>query len=1113
MRAIILFLAAAACFGQAIDSRMDYNTQIKNKPSLSLTGAPFNAKGDGIIDDRAAFQKAFDATPIGTVLDIPAGTYRIVADPALGPDVLRLTRPISLSGSATLSFELPAVSTATVTACSEDSGGIVTITADNSFVAGWHGQFNSVFATACAFLNGAMFDVATANSTQFTFLFQGFIVAGGGADSGTAQASMGLLHVEPQCDNTYCAADWDTWKIEDLTINGPGSSINAMAGLVLSCLASPFSQFSKSTIRNVSFRGGLQGGYSLYMNNQVNHEGCWLISDLADNRWGNGIYLYNAGDTLHIHGGRITNAYGDGINLWSILGAVDNTIEHVNIITAGNPIHVRSVQQLTIATVEIGAHDYAGSPVPLMAPTANVWLDGKASRDSSGSVDTIDGVKLENNQFGTDELDTLAIPNLQIDLGVQNTYIGQNTWHPPIASMGPYACGVYNDGYNTVLENDPRILRLTQGGVSPIRFLCGSGSLGREDFLSLSGLGEVYENGLVWSEDLSQPSAWIIATTGTGTVTVTQQGGVTLPNGKVGTASRLQMNEGTGTAELVQGVGGLTNPHSNAVQGWIRNTTCADPPATLLFGGTDSIVVATSDCSGDAYGWRPLRSGRNSKVNATTDYALLLLTPNSLISTTADVLVTYMQWGSHFSRYVKTEDVPVPLSYGSNQARSVSRPESQFGYQDTSTTPPPLCNMLTLGLAYDDKSRGTDQPKRCELINASPAAYGWVSYFMLVPSTENWFLQSNTWNVSWTLAYGGGALAPVVTNAPLVDDPSGHTGTVQEVLFDLNGGTISTVTDSHVGQSVTKPVSGLTSTTGMWIKAKSGAPFVMYFGPGGPPPCGGAIVITSNWQYFSRVCTDGYGGLGVDSFTLGIQYELAPTYDPSTSYPIGTTVQYGSLYYLALTNSDSGHQPDISPTFWGLTVTYINPFPATADIYVSGACLTYYGGICTTLAGAPLITTTAALTTPVIAVTTGPFQSGSLAGSGSRVVVADPSGTLSAPVTPPAAGLPATPLFIAATTHAMTAPREYFLCSTATACSVTLPVPAAGYEFCVRSANNVSTTITLAGRTNIYYELPTRTGWGTVSAALVSTGAAVTNQVCVVGYDATHYAIMSSTGF
>ena len=110
-----------------------------------------------------------------------------------------------------------------------------------------------------------------------------------------------------------------------------------------------------------------------------------------------------------------------------------------------------------------------------------------------------------------------------------------------------------------------------------------------------------------------------------------------------------------------------------------------------------------------------------------------------------------------------------------------------------------------------------------------------------------------------------------------------------------------------------------------------------------------------------------------------------------------------------------------------------------------------------------------------------------------------------------AADLPATPLFIASTTHTMTAPREYFMCSTATACSETLPVPAAGYEFCIRSDNNVSTAITLAAITNVYYEKTDRTGWGTVGHSIAS-AAAVTNQICVAGYDATHYAIMSSVG-
>ena len=110
-----------------------------------------------------------------------------------------------------------------------------------------------------------------------------------------------------------------------------------------------------------------------------------------------------------------------------------------------------------------------------------------------------------------------------------------------------------------------------------------------------------------------------------------------------------------------------------------------------------------------------------------------------------------------------------------------------------------------------------------------------------------------------------------------------------------------------------------------------------------------------------------------------------------------------------------------------------------------------------------------------------------------------------------AADVPATPVSIAATTHTMTAPREYFFCNTATTCSVTLPVPAVGDEFCIRSDNNISAAITLAARTNIFYEKTDRTGWGSTGGTLVS-GAAVTNQICVIGYDATHYAVMSSVG-
>lgn len=44
---------------------------------VNVKDSPFNAKGDGVTDDRAAIQAAIDAAPAGTVLFFPNGTYLI----------------------------------------------------------------------------------------------------------------------------------------------------------------------------------------------------------------------------------------------------------------------------------------------------------------------------------------------------------------------------------------------------------------------------------------------------------------------------------------------------------------------------------------------------------------------------------------------------------------------------------------------------------------------------------------------------------------------------------------------------------------------------------------------------------------------------------------------------------------------------------------------------------------------------------------------------------------------------------------------------------------------------------------------------------------------------
>lgn len=124
-------------------------------------------------------------------------------------------------------------------------------------------------------------------------------------------------------------------------------------------------------------------------------------------------------------------------------------------------------------------------------------------------------------------------------------------------------------------------------------------------------------------------------------------------------------------------------------------------------------------------------------------------------------------------------------------------------------------------------------------------------------------------------------------------------------------------------------------------------------------------------------------------------------------------------------------------------------------------------------------------------------------------------GTPSALVLTNATGLPntsvaATPM-AAGTTHTLVAPREYWVCTTT--CTVTPPVPAAGYEFCVMNGDNVSTAITLAALgSSAMYENSARTAYGTAGTGTLVVAAAAANKVCIVGLDATHYLTVSYSG-
>ncbi len=97
------------------------------------------------------------------------------------------------------------------------------------------------------------------------------------------------------------------------------------------------------------------------------------------------------------------------------------------------------------------------------------------------------------------------------------------------------------------------------------------------------------------------------------------------------------------------------------------------------------------------------------------------------------------------------------------------------------------------------------------------------------------------------------------------------------------------------------------------------------------------------------------------------------------------------------------------------------------------------------------------------------------------------------------------------TSVSLSAPREYYVCTST--CTVTPPVPAAGYEFCVMNDDNVSTAITLAALgSSARYENTARTAYGTAGSGTLSATAVVGNKVCILGLDSTHYLTTTFTG-
>jgi hypothetical protein len=88
---------------------------------------------------------------------------------------------------------------------------------------------------------------------------------------------------------------------------------------------------------------------------------------------------------------------------------------------------------------------------------------------------------------------------------------------------------------------------------------------------------------------------------------------------------------------------------------------------------------------------------------------------------------------------------------------------------------------------------------------------------------------------------------------------------------------------------------------------------------------------------------------------------------------------------------------------------------------------------------------------------------------------------------------------------------RYFVCTST--CTITVPVPVAGVQYCVLNGNNVSTVITLSAiGSSAMYQKTDRTAYGTAGTGTMVSGGAVGDQVCIVGLDSTHYLTLAYGG-
>jgi hypothetical protein len=906
--------------------------------------------GTDLATARAWLSTMATVAPNGTTLYAPQNCYFKVTSPT-DTEALLFTTPVSIQGNhATWQFELP-TSTLNITGCSETSGGVVTAQATNSLVAGISGRIGNVFTGPCTFLNNTPFTVIASglSGTQFEFNFQGAASAQtGGSDTGAVTIGTNYVRIAPQVSP---AGFWPSGfyayntKIQDITFQAAVNGVPGVGGqnaLKLDCTSNDIGQIN---INNVKFEAS--NGYSVDIENpRTGNNGCIAVASITANTLLGGLWLNGVGDTLNVSNNQIDSDYGqDGIFVCSEIGAVANIFADNNVITSGNPFHVQCGSKMTVRGGEYGINRY----VLPTAATSTFWLDG------SSGPDKVEDITLENIHIGTDENNLVPKSLLQIDNNVDRVKIYPNVWAPQVVSGVAYPAILNNGGATELYSGQEYPYYPNVAMLDP----ASHGTWLKNDLLSGTLGIPLVGNRLLWSDQVCNSAGqynfpWTTSISGAGIAATCSLVSTILPNKQTGIATQLNLSVGSGTLSsdysgVMQSITGLSNPHGTALQVCLASAD-AGTYTVDLFSGAASGAITVSPLDANGNGWTcPQLTGPS--VNASTgDYFQIGVSGTSLYSHTANIIMWRAINSDVVGQSTGTTDTAIPTQRAVMPNNFVPGipVTSPSGFLDSSTAAPGGCTATNVGAYRINKSEVPNTVENCIQVMSSPITYQWQITPDVVDNPANNLLYSATLtNVAWSLGYTGTGSNPTVTPQPSATDNFGATGGVTEILF-APGST------SGSNSSIYQIISGLANPhTGgiqsMWVKSAPSA-----------------------------------------SNTTGLM--LYNYNNPSIYTIFNTTSSWQKITF------SPGSIASTSDN-WRLTAEH-DYVSGSADIYVSGICMTNGVGSCG-------INPISASTTTSSAITYVPLPS-KIDGYGDTFVTAS-SGIISQSTSSTAAGLSGTP--------------------------------------------------------------------------------------------------------